>query len=223
MSLVIIALGIALAAIGEGHTFLLSGFILQLLATALGGLRWAMTHVLLKGGRDHRMPPLTATLYTSPTTAACVLPFALAFEGKQVAGRMAGLVDNEIWIILGTMTLVGTLVFILLISEYWLVNRTSSLALSVAGVFKELLTIGGGIVYFGDQMSLLNSIGFFICQIGIGVYAWLRYDPNDAIESGELPATELPLTYGIVSDEEEEEAEQEELRTMETVSVSVGR
>lgn len=223
LTLLTISMGIGLAAFGEGHTFVLSGFILQLLATALGGLRWAMTHVLLKGSRDHRMPPLTATLYTSPTTAVCVLPFALGLEGKDVVERIAELVDNEFWIILGTMTLVGTLVFILLISEYWLVNRTSSLALSVAGVFKELLTIGGGILFFADHISFLNSIGFFICQIGIGAYAWLRYDPNEAMESGELPATELPLAYGVVSDEEDGYAEQEEQLMTEVVSVSVGR
>lgn len=222
LSLVTIAMGIALAAFGEGNTFVVAGFILQLLATALGGLRWAMTHVLLKGSRDHRMSPLTATLYTSPTTALCVLPFALAFEGVTVKDKMGQLGDNEFWIIFGTMMFVGTLVFILLISEYWLVNATSSLALSVAGVFKELLTIGGGIVFFRDHMSLLNIVGFGICQVGIGAYAYLRYDPNEPSESGEIPATELPLTYGIVSDDDELDTELEEEQMTDTTSVAVG-
>lgn len=206
LSLFTIAMGIALASFGEGHSFALTGFVLQLSATALGGLRWAMTHVLLRGDRGQRMPPLTATLYTSPTTAACVLPFALVLEGPKVLERMSSLESNEFWIIAGTMTVVASLVFILLVSEYWLVNATSSLALSVAGVFKELLTIGGGILIFSEHMTFLNIIGFIICQIGIFAYVWLRYDPKD--QGQESPATELPLRYGVVPQQDDLEDEQ---------------
>lgn len=153
------------------------------------------------------MPPLTATLYTSPTTAACVLPFAIVLEGPKVITRLGELQPNEIWLVLGTMSAVATLVFVLLVSEYWLVNATSSLALSVAGVFKELLTIGGGILIFSEHMSLMNVIGFIICQIGIAAYMWLRYDPNDiGSEPVQMPPAELPLTYGVVPDSDEESA-----------------
>lgn len=203
MSLFTIAIGIALASFGEEEkTFNLLGFILQLLATALGGLRWAMTHVLLKGGDGEKMPPLTATLYTSPMTAACVLPFAVLLEGGNVITRLNEIERSEFWIILGTMTLVGSLVFVLLISEYWLVNATSSLALSVAGVFKELLTIAGGIVLLREHLTVLNVIGFLVCQVGIFIYVWLRYNRSDEGEdNGERHAElELPLTQGDISD-----------------------
>lgn len=56
-------------------------------------------------------------------------------------------------VVLGTMTFIATLVFVLLMSEYWLVQRTSSLTLSVAGVVKELLTIGGGLVFFHELID----------------------------------------------------------------------
>ncbi|PXF48533.1 putative transporter [Gracilariopsis chorda] len=215
LSLVTIASGIALASVGEGHSFILHGFILQLMATALGGLRWAMTHVLLRGkpgasgeNAEQHMSPLTATLYTSPTTAACVLPFAIMLEGPSVFKRVQELETRELWIILGTLTLIGSLVFILLISEYWLVNATSSLALSVAGVFKELLTIAGGVVFFKEIMTLLNIIGFFTCQIGILAYVYIRYDPSDGLTSQEeIPSTEIPLTMAEVSDDNEVQQE----------------
>lgn len=181
LSLATIAIGIALASLGESQSFSLTGFILQLLATALGGLRWAMTHVLLQGSSADAMPPLTATLYTSPTTALCLLPFALALESVAVRKKIDEFEPNEFRTVMLTMTLVATLVFILLVSEYWLVNATSSLALSVAGVFKELLTIGGGVYLFSEHISFLNTIGFMVCQIGIFVYMYLRYDPYDHI------------------------------------------
>eukprot|EP00581_Thalassiosira_minuscula_P008448 CAMPEP_0183707962 /NCGR_PEP_ID=MMETSP0737-20130205/4375_1 /TAXON_ID=385413 /ORGANISM="Thalassiosira miniscula, Strain CCMP1093" /LENGTH=301 /DNA_ID=CAMNT_0025935729 /DNA_START=32 /DNA_END=933 /DNA_ORIENTATION=- len=75
--LVLMALGIALASLGEGDEFDARGFGLQLLSGCLGGLRWAMTHKLLlndddedNGEQHHRhrkISPLRAILYTSPT------------------------------------------------------------------------------------------------------------------------------------------------------------
>lgn len=180
LSLLTIAFGIALASLGEGHSFSLTGFILQLLSTALGGLRWAMTHVLLKGADSDAMPPLTATLYTSPTTALCVLPFAVGLEAVPAWDRISNFDASEFRTVLLTMLLVASLVFVLLVSEYWLVNATSSLALSVAGVFKELLTIGGGIYLFAEHITFLNTVGFIICQVGIFAYMYLRYDPQNS-------------------------------------------
>mmetsp|Transcript_28875 Transcript_28875/g.40842 ORF Transcript_28875/g.40842 Transcript_28875/m.40842 type:complete len:119 (+) Transcript_28875:161-517(+) len=61
-------------------------------------------------------------------------------------------------------------------SEYWLVNDTSALALSVAGVFKELLTILGAIFFFSDHVNQMNILGFALCQGGILTYVFLRVD-----------------------------------------------
>lgn len=177
-ALVFIALGIALASLGEGGEFHPLGFSLQLLSSALGGLRWAMTHKLLKASSDEPLSPLAAVLYTSPLTSLCVLPVALALEGPVLWQNPVD--SSELPVILLTMTSVATLVFLLLMSEYWLVNATSSLALSVAGVFKELLTIGGGILFLAETVDALNVIGFLISQIGILSYIWLRFDKKSS-------------------------------------------
>jgi hypothetical protein len=253
--LLAIALGIVLASLGEGQEFQWLGFLLQLSASALGGLRWAMTHKLLKSSthaptaatttNEHRlhhhqhssssfhdndafgnnndnsnkkngetchdcqdsrnhgrsnnnpapvpttwtkpMSPLSAILYTSPVTSLCVLPFALFLEGPSVWKEFhknsnddnnndADAAHNDLFLVGAVITGIATLVFKLLMTEYWLVNDTSSLALSVAGVFKELLTIGGGIFFFSDSIDLLNVIGFMICQIGILSYVSMRFD-----------------------------------------------
>ena len=126
------------------------------------------------------MSPLKATLYTAPTTSICVLPVALALEGAKVFNHELQDGLKEGLLVLTTMTLIASLVFCLIMSEYWLVGVTSSLALSVAGVFKELLTIGAGILIFAERVDLLNVVGFTICQIGILVYVFLRYDRSVA-------------------------------------------
>jgi len=208
--LLIISLGICLASLGEGQEFQVIGFCLQLFATALGGLRWAMTHKLLKentttnrtthDGEDHDdetpinhpLSPVTASLYTQPVTALCVLPVAL---GLEVSSAWEDNISNfnEAILIIATMSLIASLVFFLLMSEYWLVKMTSSLALSVAGTLKELLTIGGGIFFFAEHIYLLNVIGFVICQLGIVSYVCLRYERPEMKAYVSVIAVDAPI------------------------------
>lgn len=204
LAITLIAGGITLASVGEGADFALLGFVLQLSATALGGLRWAMTHKLLKGEPGSTMPPLTATLYTSPTTAFCVLPFALVLESGKVFRHFASLDKADAARLAGILFIIASLVFLVLISEYWLVNDTSSLALSVAGVFKECMTIGGGILIFKDTFTLMNSIGFVVCQVGIACYVVIRYDSSGDGDGGTGGAGDLPTSaheYQVVDSE----------------------
>merc|ERR1719491_2849579 len=125
------------------------------------------------------MSPLTTSLYTQPVTALCVLPVALSLELSSIWNMSSKSTDannNEAIIILSTMTCIATLVFFLLMSEYWLVKMTSSLSMSVAATFKELLTIAGGVLFFADKIYLFNVIGFCTCQLGIFFYMFLRYE-----------------------------------------------
>lgn len=146
------------------------------------------------------LSPLATVLYTAPVTGLAVLPFAIALEwtcgpahreGEGVLSACRAATDHENatldmivvadeeddadpWLLLGIMTLIATLVFVLLMTEFWLVRATSSLTLSVAAVFKELLTIGGGVLFFSEAFDALNAVGFATCQVGVLAYAWLR-------------------------------------------------
>ena len=177
-ALLTIAIGIALASLGEGREFQALGFGLALFSNVLSGLRWAMTHRLLKGGddeEDDKLSPLTATLYTSPATVLTILPIALAVEAKSIWNDSTLTEGAEPFLVVAMLTGIATLVFCVIMSEYWLVNATSSLTLSVAGIFKEMLTIGGGLFFFSEHVDMLNVVGFFVCQIGIGSYVYLRF------------------------------------------------
>jgi len=140
------------------------------------------------------LSPLAAILYTSPMTALCVLPFAIIFEGQQILQLLVGGPQNDdatdcntvtststttgnvavVVVVLCTMTLIATLVFVLLMSQYWLVQRTSSVTLQVAGMGRYLIIIGGGLVFFHELIDTLHIVGFVVCQVGIMAYARLR-------------------------------------------------
>ena len=227
--LIAMATGITLATLGEGQEFQIAGFTLQLFSTCLSGLRWATTHKLLQGGgashsanRHHnannnsssntnhdgthsttptmtRLSPLTATLYTAPTTSLCILPVALLLEGRKIWQHETSDGIQEIGLVISCMTTIATLIFGLIMSEYWLVSATSSLALSVAAVLKELLTIGGGILFFADHVDALNVVGFSVCQGGILAYVCLRYDKSAMSASSSYTAVDTTTNDGLES------------------------
>ena len=209
------AFGIVMASLGEGHEFELLGFLLQLFSTCLGGLRWATTHKLLlqapeDGGSSHteHMSALNATVYTAPTTTLSILPVALILEGAEVLQHELDDGVKEAFIVWTSMTVIASLVFCLIMSEYWLVGATSSLALSVAAVFKELLTIGAGIILFADHVDLLNVTGFSICQFGILSYVYLRYDRSVAYAAVELETTNGSVALPEMASSQDDESEE---------------
>ena len=75
---------------------------------------------------------------------------------------IAWLSHESILIIAGSI-----LAFLMEMSEYLLLTYTSSLTLSIAGIFKEVFTLFLAYEYNGDKMSFLNFIGLLICMTGI--------------------------------------------------------
>lgn len=71
-----------------------------------------MSHVLLKGADTDAMPPLTATLYASPTTALCVLLFTVDLEAVPAWDRTSGFGASEFrTVLLITLVICVTCVF----------------------------------------------------------------------------------------------------------------
>jgi len=57
--------------------------------------------------------------------------------------------------------------FFMEIAEYLVVTFTSSLTLSVAGIFKEICTLCLAVVFNGDQLTFINFLGLLLCFTGI--------------------------------------------------------
>ena len=62
------------------------------------------------------------------------------------------------------------LAFFLLLAELRVVQLSSGLTLSVAGVFKELLTVVSSVAFFGDALTPYNVGGLLLCVLGIVLY-----------------------------------------------------
>lgn len=70
----------------------------------------------------------------------------------------------------------GVLAFLMTASEFGLIKRTSVVTLSVAGIFKEVLTIGVSALVYGDELTPMNLSGLGVTILGIALYNFLRFN-----------------------------------------------
>ena len=68
----------------------------------------------------------------------------------------------------------GLIAFFMEVAEYLLVSYTSGLTLSVAGIVKEILSLGLAIVIESTDISAVNAVGLVVCMAGITLHV-IRY------------------------------------------------
>lgn len=154
------------------------GVLLVFGSACMSGLRWALTQILLKKNKRTKNPILTM-LYISPGMCFVLIIFGGLFEG------FYNFWNAPIWNIKGSiMTLIlilipGFMAFFMTISEFVLLQYASLLTLSIAGVFKELLTIFVSWFVFGDKLTWINCIGLTITVADIIWYNQYRFSQRD--------------------------------------------
>lgn len=172
----VMTIGVIMMVAGETE-FKLLGLLLVLGAAACSGLRWSLTQILLKtNDRQYHGNPITTILYLSPAMGAilfiwgCILESPIKFVTAPLWAEKGPITGMIILII------PGTIAFFMTLSEFLLLNQTSVLTLSIAGIFKEVVTLLTAHVFFGDELTLVNVIGMLITFAAIIGYNIYRYD-----------------------------------------------
>lgn len=165
--------------------FNMEGFIMVLLASFIGGIRWTLTQVLMQKAELGLQNPIDAIYHLQPLMFLGLFPLFLYNEGLSLSTseklfRVTEL--SPLLYSLATLSIGGTLAFGLGFSEFLLVSRTSSLTLSISGIFKEVCTLLLAASLMGDKMSVLNLMGFVVCLCGISLHVGLKtyYSKNKA-------------------------------------------
>ncbi|BFZ57506.1 hypothetical protein PYCC9005_004558 [Savitreella phatthalungensis] len=169
----LITVGVVLMVATETR-FVLEGFLLIMTAAAMGGLRWSLTQMLLHGNPATRNP--FASIYRlAPVMFVCLFILACAMEGP--LQFLSANLWHERGILYSVPLLMfpGLLAFGMTASEFALIRRTSVVTLSVAGILKEVLTIGASAVIYGDALTPMNLSGLGITILGIVVYNVFRF------------------------------------------------
>lgn len=166
--------GVIMMVAGEIE-FKLGGFLLVISAAFFSGFRWGLTQILLLRN-PATSNPFSSIFFLAPimfvTLTAIAIPVEGVFElveGLRVLGEAWGNVRAPLILLFP-----GTIAFLMTASEFALLQRTSVVTLSIAGIFKEVVTILAAALVFGDKMTPINVSGLVVTIFAIAAYNYIK-------------------------------------------------
>lgn len=184
-----ITLGVFLM-VFNATTVSIPGIIMVFSASALGGLRWAFTQLLMHKKEMGMGNPFATIFWLTPVMAVTLAMVSMIVEGWGNIFGSEFFTGFKAVATTGFIVFPGTLAFAMVASEYFIIQRAGIVPLSIAGIFKEVTTITVSAWVFGDQLTPVNDIGVVITIGGIALYAYHKYQkqmqtPSDASEDDE--------------------------------------
>ncbi|KAL1021206.1 hypothetical protein UPYG_G00010150 [Umbra pygmaea] len=203
----------------ESTQFNLEGFIMVLLASFIGGIRWTLTQLLMQKAELGLQNPIDTMYHLQPLMFLGLFPLFTFNEGLSLStSEKLFRVDelSPLLYSLVTLSVGGSLAFGLGFSEFLLVSKTSSLTLSISGIFKEVCTLLLATHLMGDRMSWLKWLGFAICVSGISLHVGLKayYSRIRAHSLRQLTfRNSLELSELLQNEDQEEDSEDDNGKT----------
>lgn len=157
----------------ESSQFSMAGFVLALLASLFSGVRWSTAQLIMQKKAIGLHNPLDAIFHIQPVMALTIVALSFSMEGPKIAASSLLFRFSSFHVLVTSIfvLLAGAfLAFLLTISEFLMVANTSSLALSIAAILKELVTLTIAAEVTGDRMNAINIVGLIICMCGISVH-----------------------------------------------------
>eukprot|EP01134_Creolimax_fragrantissima_P004646 CFRG4646T1 len=175
--IVTISVGVMLFTYGGEAHYNTFGLLLIMTATLMAGLRWVLTQLLLQHRKFGLHNPIDTLYHVSPVMSIVLTPIALIFEGTSFFTSSHVFMGNK-WSPYETFLIIafgGTIAFVMNLSEFLLISRTSSVTLSVAGTVKEVVTICLSVVLFSETLDTMNIVGLLITIGGVAIYNVIKF------------------------------------------------
>nr|XP_022345028.1 solute carrier family 35 member C2-like [Crassostrea virginica] len=153
------------------------GFIMVLSASLLSGLRWTLAQLVTQKNKLGLHNPLDLMYHVQPWMIIGLLPLSVYFEGIKLSTKEDFFAYTDTTLIMRNMGLVflgASIAFFLEFSEFLLLANTSSLTLSIAGIFKEVCTLYLAASVNGDRMNYINGVGLVVCLLGISIHVVVK-------------------------------------------------
>ncbi|WVQ78542.1 hypothetical protein IAT38_000628 [Cryptococcus sp. DSM 104549] len=154
------------------------GIIMVFSASALGGLRWALTELVMHKKSMGLSNPFATIFWLAPLMALTLGVVSMALEGWFTVLGSEFFQGWRAFQTIGVIVLPGTAAFAMVASEYFVIQRAGVVPLSIAGIFKEVSTISISAWVFGDQLTTFNIIGVVITITGIALYSFHKYQKS---------------------------------------------
>ena len=167
-------LGVLMMVAGEVK-FSTLGFILVISAAFFSGFRWGLTQILLLRN-PATSNPFSSIFYLAPIMFVSLLIIAIPVEGFPSLWAGLGVLVDKKGPVIGPLILLfpGVIAFCMTSSEFALLQRTSVVTLSIAGIFKEVVTISAAGLVFHDPLTPINISGLFVTIGAIAAYNYIK-------------------------------------------------
>jgi solute carrier family 35 protein C2 len=167
-------LGVIMMVAGEVK-FSPLGFVLVISAAFFSGFRWGLTQILLLRN-PATSNPFSSIFYLAPIMFVSLLIIAIPVEGFPSLWAGLGILVEKKGPLLGPLILLfpGVIAFCMTSSEFALLQRTSVVTLSIAGIFKEVVTISAAGIVFHDPLTPINISGLFVTIGAIAAYNYIK-------------------------------------------------
>ncbi|RBR14658.1 uncharacterized protein FIESC28_07636 [Fusarium coffeatum] len=167
-------LGVVLMVFGEVE-FKAGGFALVISAAFFSGFRWALTQILLLRN-PATSNPFSSIFFLTPVMFLVLICLAVPVEG--IGNLLEGytVLADEWGYFMAPLFLLfpGCIAFCMTASEFALLQRTSVVTLSIAGIFKEVVTISAAALVFGDRLTPINFVGLLTTMAAIAAYNYIK-------------------------------------------------
>ncbi|XP_017071480.1 solute carrier family 35 member C2 [Drosophila eugracilis] len=154
------------------------GFFFILFASLSSGLRWSFAQFIMQKSKLGLHNPIDMIYYMQPWMIASLVPLVIVLEGARFVAVIEDLhthTSNEITWAIAKITAGALLAFLMEFSEFLVLCKTSSLTLSIAGIFKDICQLALAVTLKKDQLSVINYIGLVICLAGIVCHLLHKY------------------------------------------------
>ncbi|KAH8302186.1 hypothetical protein KR044_003779 [Drosophila immigrans] len=165
------------------------GFIFILVASLSSGVRWSFAQFIMQKSKLGLHNPIDMIFHMQPWMIAALLPLVFLIEGPKLHQGMLDIhqlsEEDIIWNI-AKVTLGALIAFLMEVTEFLVLCKTSSLSLSIAGIFKDICQLALAVAYKGDQLSSINLVGLGVCLAGICCHLWHKYTSMSQLNKQQL-------------------------------------
>ncbi|KAI1133677.1 triose-phosphate transporter family-domain-containing protein [Nemania abortiva] len=166
--------GVIMMVAGEVE-FHLGGFFLIISSAFFSGFRWGLTQILLLR-HPATSNPFSSIFFLTPIMFATLLFIAIPVEGFVNFWDGIQTLSQEWGVLKAPLLLLfpGTIAFLMTASEFALLQRSSVVNLSIAGIFKEVVTIIVAALVFDDKLTPINISGLLVTLVAIIAYNYIK-------------------------------------------------
>ncbi|KAL0938866.1 nucleotide-sugar transporter [Colletotrichum truncatum] len=187
------------------------GFILVISAAFFSGFRWGLTQILLLRN-PATSNPFSSIFFLAPVMFLTLIVIAIPVEGFPGLFKGLELLVDKWGAFMTPLFLLfpGCIAFLMTASEFALLQRTSVVTLSIAGIFKEVVTISASAIVFHDRLTPVNFVGLITTIGAIAAYNYIkitkmREDAQKEVQRDHMETSESSGSSGSDNDDGGEE------------------